>query len=197
MMLDIRRKSQFTVTTKTAMEIAAQLTTGLYSPIYRQIDPLYLGEAGRAMQIAERYGERLDSHSQNLKEEALHFMVRHYPEHGFVIDRREAEESLFKHIRDASIEEIELLLYLGKNALVPEQEKPTIAPTSPPRRRRQHLMKKKDKRVRLTTADQTENVEKRQREALSRILRRAESGSYRSDAVRSLKSRETRATRAQ
>lgn len=83
--------------TKPASEIASELVTGLFAPIYGQIDPIRLGEMQRAMAIAIAYGERLNETSRNLKPNALAELVSGYPSHGFVIDRKEARR-LFKNV---------------------------------------------------------------------------------------------------
>ena len=48
------------ISTKTAAEIATNLTVGLMAPIAGQIDPIRLGREQRAMEIASAYAERLD-----------------------------------------------------------------------------------------------------------------------------------------
>ncbi|MFP1590459.1 hypothetical protein ACLB1M_00215 [Escherichia coli] len=79
-------------------DIAAKLTEAIISPMASQIDPIKLGEHQRAMNIALSYGERLNSHSKNLKESSLGKLITSgYPAHGFVIDRKEARE-LFNHV---------------------------------------------------------------------------------------------------
>jgi len=95
------RKSGGRITTKTAAELAVQLTVGMMSPIFQQIDPLKLGEDYRATRIAEQYAERLNIKAQNLKSDtsfdALEALVRGYPSHRFVIDRTEAG-TLFQRV---------------------------------------------------------------------------------------------------
>lgn len=49
------------------------------------------------MNIAKVYGERLDAVSRNLRPGALIDLLGAYPEHGFVIDGREAA-TLFKNV---------------------------------------------------------------------------------------------------
>ena len=80
------------VTFKTASGSAAAIVAGAMSPIYAQIDPLRLGEATRGLQISEKYAQRLNEGSKNLKtnDGAVDKLVRGYPDHGFVIDRQEA-----------------------------------------------------------------------------------------------------------
>jgi len=99
------------ISLKTAMEVATQLTVGLFTPIYQQIDPMRVGEIAREIKIADKYGERLNSHAKNLKEGALARLIAEYPSHGFVIDKKEAEE-LFIHIRVPNPKELQLLAFL-------------------------------------------------------------------------------------
>lgn len=85
------------ISTKTAAEISANITKGLYTPIYEQIEPLRLGEMNAALQIAHEYGTRLNDKSKALKEDALNKLIHSYPTHGFVIDRAEAR-TLFEKV---------------------------------------------------------------------------------------------------
>lgn len=96
--LDMKTSSGNRLSTKTAMEVATNLTTGLFQPVYEQIDPVRLGEIARTMRIAQEYGQRLDAVSDNLKNMALQRLVSGYPSHGFVIDRDETER-LFVNVR--------------------------------------------------------------------------------------------------
>jgi len=96
-----------TVTLKTASEIATSMATGLFSPLYAQVDPLHIGEAARAMSIAGHYGQRLLEEGKNIDRGNLDIIMSRYPSHGFVIDRREAE-SLFDNVRGPSPLEIQL-----------------------------------------------------------------------------------------
>lgn len=102
------------VSTKTAAGIADGLIGSLYQPIVSQIDPVRLGEMQRAINIAEKYGERLDSYHSNLKSDALRKLIWEYPAHGFVIDRREAKD-LFKKVRRPSPVEQEIGEYFIAN----------------------------------------------------------------------------------
>ncbi|CAN5841703.1 hypothetical protein BH23ACT11_BH23ACT11_23950 [soil metagenome] len=97
--LDLKVGSGNRLSTKTATEIATSLTTGLFQPIYEQIEPNRLGEIARAMSIAQEYGQRLDNTSDNLKSRALQRLVNGYPSHRFVIDCEEAAD-LFKRVRE-------------------------------------------------------------------------------------------------
>ncbi len=85
------------LSTKVASDIASKLTTGLYEPVFAQIDPMRLAEMQRAMEIAFAYGHRLDAKSGNLKANGLAQLATGYPSHGFVIDRKEAR-TLFNEV---------------------------------------------------------------------------------------------------
>jgi hypothetical protein len=116
--LTIKRKSRNTVTLKTATELAAKLTAGLFSPIFQQIDPIHVGEAYRATAIAWHYGIRLASYGENISEESLSILIGSYPAHGFVIDREEAD-ALFDETREPNREERHLIKQLGVVASAP------------------------------------------------------------------------------
>ena len=103
----IELKAEGGLSTKMAAEIASKLTTGLFSPVYSQVDPVKLGELQRSIEVAYAYGERLSRKSKNLKGGTLDKLVSKYPSHGFVIDRSEAKE-LFNNVRPPAAEELEL-----------------------------------------------------------------------------------------
>ncbi|WP_095908443.1 SDH family Clp fold serine proteinase [Enterobacter cloacae] len=94
-LVNIKLRNQ--ISTKMSADIAAKLTEALVSPMASQIDPIKLGEHQRAMTIALSYGNRLNGHSKNLKENSLRKLIASYPAHGFVIDRKEAKE-LFNQV---------------------------------------------------------------------------------------------------
>jgi len=100
------------VSLKTAMDLASRMATDLFSGVYRQIDPLKIGEDARAMQIAKHYGTLLETGSHNIKEKGIDRLLYLYPSHSCVIDREEAEQ-IFLRVRQPSAEEMELLYYLG------------------------------------------------------------------------------------
>ena len=106
------------ITMHTAAEIATQLTTGLFSKLYGQIDPMHVGEAGRAMKIADYYGVRLLDKGRNIDQGALNFINAQYPHHGFVIDRAEAER-LFGNVREPSPDEFLMADLLVRESRVP------------------------------------------------------------------------------
>ena len=117
-MLEIKLRAGSSITTHTAMEIAATLATGLLSGIYSQIDPMHVGEAGRANRVGKQYGEMLIARSQNSSPENLEKLISAYSSHAFVIDRLEAKE-LFNNVREPNDLEVELARLLDKTALWP------------------------------------------------------------------------------
>jgi hypothetical protein len=117
--LNIKARSGGSVTFKTAADIATKLTVGLFANIYQQVEVMHVGEAARAMKIAEEYGQRLDRVADNLKDgSSLGTLVAGYPSHGFVIDMNEAR-SLFKNVRPLTAKERELCDALGHSARQP------------------------------------------------------------------------------
>ncbi|HXJ16030.1 MAG TPA: SppA protein, partial [Candidatus Polarisedimenticolia bacterium] len=64
--LELKRRSQGAITTKTAAHIATTVAARLLQPITAQIDPLRLGEMQRAVTIAKQYGERLGASSDSV-----------------------------------------------------------------------------------------------------------------------------------
>ena len=116
--LSITAGSGGSITLKTATQIATELTTGLFAPLYGQLDPLHVGEAGRAMSVATWYGTRLLSEGRNIRPDELEYITSEYPSHGFVIDRQEASK-LFRNVREPTPEEVLLTDKLGEQARYP------------------------------------------------------------------------------
>ncbi len=117
-LLEIKRGSRGAVSLKMATEIATSMTTGLFAPIYGQIDPLHVGESTRAMNITQEYGERLLESGGNMSSGALGQIISGYPSHGFVIDREEASQ-LFDSVNIPTREQDLLAKALGIRALLP------------------------------------------------------------------------------
>lgn len=101
---------------RTAMEVAAKMTTDLFSPIYGQVDPMHVGDARRAMLTSERYGTILLREGLNISEEGLFLLASDYPSHGFVIDRAEAQR-FFYNVDEPDADELRLASELGELAL--------------------------------------------------------------------------------
>ena len=96
------------ISTRTASEIASNLAGRLFEPITAQIDPLRIGEAERAMRIAEEYGNRIGL--GNLKQGALNQLTRSYPSHHMVIDEYEAKK-IFKKVGSMTERELEIACF--------------------------------------------------------------------------------------
>jgi len=105
--LSVRARSGGVITTKTASEIAAQVVTGLFSPITQNIDPLKLGEMQRSMDIAVDYGTRLGAST-----ELATTLAASYPHHGFVIDFAESKR-LFDCVKAPDDSEMQLAVQLA------------------------------------------------------------------------------------
>ena len=111
------------ISTKTAAEIATNLTVGLVAPISAQIDPIRLGREQRAMEIASAYAERLGISAQ-----AIARLTTEYPNHGFVIDLTEASDFL-SHVRALETGEHELEVAVARHTrgiYVPDQGQGTV-----------------------------------------------------------------------
>jgi len=96
------------ISLRTCMELAAQLTSGVFGELYKQLDPQRIAEDARAMQVTSHYGTRLNNIGANLMTGALDKLLQGYPAHECCIDREEAKE-LFKNVREPSAEESALL----------------------------------------------------------------------------------------
>lgn len=68
---EIMAATDLVISFKTATQAASELVTGLYAPMFSQIDPMEVGEKARSMRIASDYGQRLNAHSGNLKDGAI------------------------------------------------------------------------------------------------------------------------------
>ncbi|EMF6669810.1 SppA protein [Serratia marcescens] len=106
-------KSSCGITAKTAADFSSTLTTGLFSPIFQQLDPIKLGEVQRAVQIAEKYGERLNAYDKPMTEDSLSKLIAGYPSHGFVIDRKEAK-SLFNNVDSPNDFELKIATFFNE-----------------------------------------------------------------------------------
>lgn len=127
-LLETKRRSAGTITTRTAIRVATDLAGKLLAPIYEHVDAMHVGEAGRSLKIAAAYGELLGVKGRNLKPETLERLTQEYPSHGFVIDRFQAKE-LFLRVRPPHSTEAELANLLGDAALTPidHPQKPILA----------------------------------------------------------------------
>lgn len=107
--LEFRFRSGGQISTRMAAEVATNLTVGLFSPIYGQLDPMRVGENARSNLIAVAYGQRIAT--SNVKHETIERLVSEYPSHKFAIDRDEAR-LLFERVREPSESELHLAAYI-------------------------------------------------------------------------------------
>lgn len=113
------------LTTQTALRVASELTLGLFGGIYKQIGPTRFGETARAIQVALEYGYRVNS--SNVQEGALEKLVTGYPSHGFVIDRREAEDLFYNVYKpNMTINDLAELLRLLTYYCLTDHESPIL-----------------------------------------------------------------------
>ena len=117
-LLETKKRSAGFITTRTAIRVATDLAGSLFAPIYEHVDSMHIGEAGRSLKIAHKYGEILCKRSQNCQRNALDQLTTNYPSHGFIIDRLQAE-NLFNNVREPSVEETNLAILLGAAACDP------------------------------------------------------------------------------
>lgn len=100
------------ITLKTSLDVAATITAGLFGEIYKQIDPLRVGQDAMNLKIAGHYGKMLGETSKNVQEGAIERLMKRYPSHECIIDREEAKE-LFASVRQPANDETQLLTLLG------------------------------------------------------------------------------------
>jgi len=80
------------------MDLAVQYATHMMTPLYSQVDPLYFGEAHRALELSIAYGKRVMSRygyrtwTARQIEDLLQSLTWGYPSHSFVIDYFEAQK---------------------------------------------------------------------------------------------------------
>lgn len=126
--LSLVGKSGSTITTRTATHVAVQLTSGLFAPIYEHVDPMHVGEAGLALQVAQHYGQLLMAEAGNVTNDGLVHLTTGFPSHEFVIDFAQVQ-GLFQRVRQPTQNEEALALSLGAAALRPMvgSEAPLVA----------------------------------------------------------------------
>lgn len=120
MMMSLRRETEGMMSTKTAAELASATVSQLLEPLYRQIDPIRIGEISQAKKITRLYGDRLNATGKNLRDDkSLEFLISAYPDHGCVIDKTEAS-GLFRTIVNPTDSMIRLAQALGRLGLLPQ-----------------------------------------------------------------------------
>lgn len=142
---ELRDPNDLGFSTKMAAGIATEMTVGLLTAIYQQLDPIRLAEVDRSLRVALYYGERL-MHDGNLNEGVIEKLLANYPSHGFVIDRKEAGE-LFSKVEPPTRELAEIMEYFrplaewtieqDQNLVLFASDEPTPPPPSDPASQRQ------------------------------------------------------------
>lgn len=117
-MIGIISKSGTAVSFRLAADIASRTSARVMSRIYEQINPDALGQDYRDLNIALKYGERLNRRYGNLKKNALRRLVYDYPSHDFVIDLEEAKE-IFERVELPTPTLVELITNRSMDCLVP------------------------------------------------------------------------------
>ncbi|HEX3708998.1 MAG TPA: hypothetical protein VHV56_03835 [Pseudolabrys sp.] len=118
-MTEIITKSGTAVSFRLAAEIASRMSSRVMSRIYEQINPDALGQDYRDLNIALKYGERLNREYGNLKKGALHRLVYDYPSHDFVIDLEEAQE-IFERVELPAPTLVRIMTARSLECLVPK-----------------------------------------------------------------------------
>ena len=117
---ELTTSGEYPITPDKAVDLAVNLTVGLYAPVYGRIDPLFVGECHRAQTVAFEYGIRLLQSGGNITEEYVEELLGGYSAHDFVINRSEADH-LFNSVDKPSEYEASLALELGQAALEEEE----------------------------------------------------------------------------
>ena len=143
-MLQIKEHSSGLVSFKMATEIATKMAVGLAEPLFRQIDPIQVGDTARSMAIAEAYGKRLQIKSENFDDEALQLLIDSYPDHSFVIDRREAKQ-IFRRVRAPNANELAMVSALGRDVRYPKKDAATTEYLTPEIERNAHETRERGK----------------------------------------------------
>jgi hypothetical protein len=123
-MLKIVLSSMGAVSFRVASELSANISAGLLTPVYAQMNPDLIGSDYRDLNVALQYGLRLARVSKNASISTVFHLVEHYPSHDFIIDNEEAGE-LFENVEDPSEQLYDLLATLGERAYI-EQDSPFV-----------------------------------------------------------------------
>ena len=119
----IKEASQDQVSLDVAAKIASEITIGVMTPIYAQLDPDQIGYDLRNLHVATDYGQRLASYGGNVNENTISNLVEQYSSHRFIIDRQETE-TLFNKVEAPSEDMLQLWLCL--NEIVSEPQWPEV-----------------------------------------------------------------------
>ncbi len=80
--------------TEVMLPIACRFVSDMMAPLLEKIDTVHYAKQSRVLKVAEDYATRLllPHHGQKKAGEIADRLVNGYPEHGFVIDRKEMSE---------------------------------------------------------------------------------------------------------
>lgn len=86
--------------TEVMLPIACRFVSNMMAPLLEKIDTVHYAKQSRVLKVAEDYAVRLllPHHGPYAAEEIANRLVNGYPEHGFVIDRREMEAILDRNL---------------------------------------------------------------------------------------------------
>ena len=93
-----------------AVQEARSLVEATIGRIYTNVSPFELGNSGRTLEVMEKYCRKIlsDSYEEDQKYLISQILVWNYPDHGFFVDAKEAED-IGLNIEVADDEEEQLL----------------------------------------------------------------------------------------
>lgn len=113
------------ISLQTAFDVASKMTTNLYSEIFRQIDPIKIGDDARALHIADHYGKRLVDKSKNAKQNAIDRLLYDFPAHECFVDMSEASD-FFHRVNEPGVSLLNLIETLDDWAKVPNEQQTAV-----------------------------------------------------------------------
>lgn len=102
-------------TMESSVKICCNVVKSIYEPICQQLDAYSIGEMSRTIDLSKKYINKVNEKHHNIKEGKEEVLVVGYPDHGFVIDYKEAT-SLFKNVELSNSNES--LDFLVKNCRI-------------------------------------------------------------------------------
>ena len=111
--------------TKISGQFATSLTTGLFAPVFSQLEIMRIGEYQAALLLAYEYGRRLNLKFKNAKDKTLEILTNNYFSHSFVIDRAEAR-TLFERVQYPTETEHFICKYYKLDVIFPFYQDPII-----------------------------------------------------------------------
>lgn len=118
----LRTASETSINFELAAKVYSELAKEIIRNVASKIDPLAFGHLHRCAQTGIEYGTRLATRSGIASADTVRKLALGYPDHGFVIDRVEAEE-LFNVVTLPSLELMQLAEMLLK---MPSMDGPSV-----------------------------------------------------------------------